>query len=100
MWRSEARRLMTSSSTSAKSSSISPIAPSVWASNPSIGRSAGSCYAGDLGHGRQSGLDLVEPVVAELAHALAHGDGGELISRRALQRKGPEVVGDRHHLVE
>src|SRR5918997_6259498 len=89
-WRSEAFRSITCSRTSAKSKSmVSPIGWRVRLRDP--------CH---LGNGRDSVLDLLEAVRAQRAHALCDGDLADFLGRGALHREVPDLVRDRHHLVE
>src|SRR5918992_777947 len=89
-WRSEALRSITCSRTSAKSNSI--VTP-----YRQIARSRDPRHLGD---GRDAVLDLLEAVDAQGTHALADGDLADVLGGGALHREVPDLVADRHHLVE
>src|SRR5687767_5908922 len=89
-WRSEALRSITCSRTSEKSNSI--LSPIGWRV-----RSRDPC---DLCYGRDSVLDLFEPVDAQWTHPLGDGDLPYVFGRSALDREVPYLVRDDHHLVE
>src|SRR6478735_7642812 len=57
-------------------------------------------HAVDLGDRGPALPDLLQAVVAQAAHALAHGDFGDPIRRRALDGERPDLLGDGHDLVE
>src|SRR5215207_444727 len=89
-WRSEALRSITCSRTSAKSNSIrTPIGWRV--------RSRDSCH---LGNGRDAVFDLFEAVRAQRTHALRDGNLPDLLGRGTLDREVPNLVADRHDLIE
>src|SRR5947209_7499556 len=115
MCRSEARRSMTSSNTSAKSSCIL-IRPWVREVRGSIGRPAGAVYcrggswttsgrllvalaaagagdAGDLGHRGEAVLDLVQAVLAQPAHAAPDRGRPEPVGRGTLQGERADLLG-------
>src|SRR5947209_19487201 len=105
MWRSDARRSMTSSRTSAKSRFIRgpyrQVGP--FPLRPPGGLDQRSAGAGDpryLGHRREAALDLLEPILAQAPHALTHGHGGDLFSRGTLQGERADFIRHRHDLVE
>src|SRR3954465_1573987 len=62
--------------------------------------SPGRRDARDLGDRRDAVAHLVEAVVAQAAHAVAHRDRGDAVGRRALDRERADLLGDRHDLVE
>src|SRR6202040_3551342 len=62
--------------------------------------SVGADYARDLGHRRATLLDLLQPVVAQAGHALAHRDVADRLSGAAFQRERLDLGGHLHHLVQ
>ena len=63
-------------------------------------RGAGAGDAGDLGDRGAAQLDLLEPVLAQAAHAVAHRDLGDRVGGGALDRQAADLVVDGHDLVE
>src|SRR4051794_34622463 len=60
----------------------------------------GARHPRDLGDRRDAVAHLVEAVVAQAAHAVAHRDGRDAVGRGALDRERADLLGHRHHLVQ
>src|SRR5918996_3801570 len=89
-WRSEALRSITCSRTSAKSNSIvTPYRQKIRSRDPR-----------HLCDGRDAVLDLLEAVDSQGTHPLGHGHLADVLGGGALHGEVPDLVADRHHLVE
>src|SRR5205807_8868308 len=110
--RSGARRVTTSIRRSAKSMSIwPPIDPEMRArricatrldedTSAAADESCRADDAQDLGDRGDPLAHLLETVVAQPAHALAHGDLADLLGAAPLEREGLNLGHDLHHLVQ
>src|SRR4051812_42250703 len=97
--RSDARRSSTSSSRSAKSNlTVVPIG--AWCGFLDSRDRAATRDARNLGDRRTALLDLLEAVLAQPAHAVAHRDLRDLVGRGPRDRQIADLVVDHHHLVE
>src|SRR4051794_7744892 len=109
MCRSEARRATTSMRGSAKSKFTalrigrSATLLEAWRTDvrtSSVRLAARRGHAVDLGDRGAALPDLLQAVLVQAAHPLAHGDFGDAIGRRALDGERADLLGHGHDLVE
>src|SRR4051812_44145468 len=109
MWRSEARRATTSMRRSAKSKFIAlrigRSATLLEARRTDVRTSSARLrarrgHAVDLGDRGAALPDLLEAVLVQAAHPLAHGDLGDAVGRGALDGQRTYLLGHGHDLVE